>query len=818
MAKTEADRLTAWIETRSNPFLLREWRRRTRRGPAPVQGPLILCALATLLFVAATTVAAAGWVMLNRLPEEIPVTPSWLGTVPRGLGLLVVGLLAWLTLALAHWLSTGQTAVEERRETLDLLLVAPLSSAAVIRLLAEWPLLGVAAYLLPLLPLFVVVTPFLGLSFWAAVRALAVIFGMAALVIIRGPSASARRTGGFQRGLNMVGLQAMVALVAVPSLGWLLDEQFQLPGIGVLRWPVSLAALLVERRASWSGEPLLGPWLLVLYGLAVTARWLGAWGRLSEGTERPPPPANAAAVPAWLIAMYWLAGLWWGHHPGPGREVPCWYALHLATMAYLVCVLLFTRGRAAWLVAWLPARHVGHPVAVAVLRLLDTALVVGAAPLVWWLGTRQAGLAVAPPDWTATGEVAATALALCALRQLIELAAGSQIDAGREPLGARSLRSIGLLLVGAGGVVGLWQSSAAALTAGGWPAAFFGWPPRSAGVVGALAVFVAVAVAGATAQRSRRATAAGADRLASPLWRIAPRRWRENPLVVKAGRIARRGGFRRTGLAVVALAGLAGLLTVPWIQVTRAGLLPATGLPPEVELTNSAVLFGQHLAKDWCGVRLTPVAGGLLTQMLGFSLLMLVGLLTSGAAVCGRVVTDERLSGSLGLLLLSDLSDGEIADGWLVGQSHAVLETLTVYGLVVAAWCVAAGDRWVAAVGTILVCYVGGLVLSVCALAFHGTARYAARANGTFGAVLGLTAYHAAALLSALLGNALLASELPTVPAEWYLCLAALWALLTLVSGVLLWRSSREAVHRLRRATRLWLAFDTLGDKEHAGR
>ncbi len=469
---------TNWFEHSRNPFLVREWRRTARSRVNPLVIGWVLIGLALLGLAAVIAVCLAFFWLQSRFGQELGLGPSSIGNAARFAAVWVVGSVAWTVVGLGYWLAVGQTWIEEQQVNLDLLLVTPLSRAGIVRALLAWPLAATALCLLPLLPLLVLLMPFLGLSFGGALRVALAILAVAALPMVRAPSAAAfraeRRT---QRSVLALALYGLLMLLAVPLASALCVQQLGLTGFSLLRWPLALGEALVARPAFWHGTTWLGGWVVAVLATALAGRGLAAWQRLCEGGEARVAPPVALAPLCWVLLAWVVGGLWTGHHPLTAAPDRLWYGLHWSLGASFLAA---AGARQRWLLWWLPTRWTdlwGTLWAV-----VDAGLVALLAPLVWFLAQRVTG---APTHWPAGGATGELAL-------LMMVAASWLTATGGSPRAART-STIVLL-----GVPVLWLLRAISddsPTGHGWAGRWFGWSlaiETAAGLLALLPILVAL--------------------------------------------------------------------------------------------------------------------------------------------------------------------------------------------------------------------------------------------------------------------------------------------------------------------------------------
>ncbi len=788
-----------------NPFLLREWRRAHRRAMGPMVPPMVLCGAAVLSYVLVIGVCAGlEWAhRANAL--GFPVSSSLSGNGARLVGTWIVGLAAWSALLVAYWLAVEQTYEEEKQSTLDMLLVTPLSRGAVVRLLLAWPVLNVAAVLGPLLPLLAVVAPFLGLSFWGAVRMLVVMCGAALLVALRAPSGAGAQAAVTSRRtvLQVVGYAtALVALV--PFLSYLSTEHLGLTGFSLLRWPIAAAEALAARPAFWSGTTALGGWVLAVFVLLVVARWLSAWSRLNEGSEESSLPAMVAAWPAGLVMVWLIAGLWWGHSTATGREERLWFGLHAAMLLVFAGGLGSEPTRRP--LAWLPRQGLGG----VLLGLLDTALTAAAASGLWWLGLRVAAVPAVAPDWTTPLEVLGAGLLLNGLA-VVGARPAERRRRGPAPA-LRLAQVVGAVVVGGWVVYGLSRLGPHAGAAGGWTGAFFGWPTD----VWWLVMLVGLTLSLSPLLSSGTARAGAASDASGLFWRFLAAPWHDNPLATKAQRSLRRQRLGRLGALATAVLGVLGFAPAGAIAWLGAGTAAAsTSTLVVVILAAALVSFGQAAGRVLFGLDLPVMAAAMVAQMVLVSGIMAVALLCVAAAALGTTITDERYSGNLGFLFLSSLTDRDIAEGLLIGHGYAALELLFFLSLSLLGWGLVAWHWAPVVTAVLLILYLAGLTLSAAGLALLGTARYHGRASGTLVSIVGTASFQGTAVFGLVMVTAIVKSEAPRVlPPGWPLACAAMWSGMTAFYGLLLWSSGAGAIRRMRRAARIGRAFELTGQKE----
>jgi len=780
----------SWLEHSRNPFLVREWRRTARSKVHPLVVGWVLIGL-SMVGLAAVIAICLAFIWLQRsIGENIGLGPSSVGNAARFAAVWVIGAAAWTVIGLGYWLAVGQTWIEEQQVNLDLLLVTPLSRAGIVRSLMAWPLAGTALCLLPLVPLLVLLMPFLGLSFGGAARVAVAILLVAMLPMVRGPSAAGmraeRRT---QRSLLALVLYGLLALIAVPILSQICVRQLGLAGFSLLRWPLALGEALVARPAFWNGDTWLGGWVVAVLATALLARGLAAWQRLGEGGETRAAQPVAVAPLLWALSAWVIGGLWVGRHALVATPDRLWYGFHLS----MGLAFITTAGaRQRWLLWWLPERWTGRWAVV--WAELDAALVACLPALLWMLSQRVMG---APSSWPA----GAATLELAALQAML---AGWFATAAAG--GSRRAERTGLLL--RFGVPTLWFGwavSELAPSSHGWAGRCFGWTPLIQLGVGLLAV---VPLLSSLALRTGDGGRQGARRTGeqSLVWRLLPDAWRANPLVIKGLRTAsRRGAVRASAWSLIAVAVVG--LTIGLLSERLAMRGSASTTSDLAALLGVHLLagLGQTYAQHWFGAGVGFGAatflglGGLLTAGMAFVLPVL------SAALCGKVVTAERLHGSLGFVLLTDLTDHEVADGYLVGQLYPVLELLVYFAITVMVWALATLHWQIVVLAAVAVVAMAGLVAAVAAAALLGTARYASRADGTVDSLVGVALFHVAGWSTVLIASKVGASATAGWP-QWPLALV--WSGVTLMVGWLTWRATPAAFRRLRRSRRLWQAFD----------
>ncbi len=549
----------------------------------------------------------------------------------------------------------------------------------------------------------------------------------------------------------------------------------------------------MARPAFWHGTTWLGGWVVAVLATALAGRGLAAWQRLCEGGEARVAPPVALAPLCWVLLAWVVGGLWTGHHPLTAAPDRLWYGLHWSLGASFLAA---AGARQRWLLWWLPTRWTdlwGTLWAV-----VDAGLVALLAPLVWFLAQRVTG---APTHWPAGGATGELAL-------LMMVAASWLTATGGSPRAART-STIVLL-----GVPVLWLLRAISddsPTGHGWAGRWFGWSlaiETAAGLLALLPILVALPQRGrADGQQVARRT--GEQSLT---WRLLPAAWRDNPLVLKGLRTASRRGFVRASgwaMGALAMAGLAlGLAAEPLLAQGPARSGSAGSVAAFLGL-HVLVSLGQGYADSWLGAAL----GSSGAAFLGLSGLLAIGMGTflpfMAALTCGKVVTQERVHGSLGFVLLSDLSDQEVADGYLLGQLYPVVELLVYFAVTVLLWSLASLQWQLVGLAILAIGMVSGLVAAAAAAALLGTARYAHRADGTLDARVGLWLFQATGWGTVLLANRVATAGGGAAAAGWVL--ATVWSGVTLMVGLLAWRATPAAFRRLRRTCRMWQAFDPAG-------
>ncbi|MBI2299536.1 MAG: hypothetical protein HYU66_11445 [Armatimonadetes bacterium] len=816
--------MTGCVERWGNPFLLREWRRACRRGQGPLVGPLFLAGLSIGLFLFTFVVCQVLLLPSVRtaLAElEIPVSSSLLGSVSRWTGQVVVGIMGWGMLLACSWLARGQTWMEEKQRTLELVFATPLTRARIATLLTAWPLLYVALCAVPMLPLLVLLMPILGLSAAGAGRAVLVILTLCLVIAPQAPSGEEAAGRSPARRVAPVIGGLVVAVFAGPSLCGLLSWLFGLTGISILTWPLGLGELLAAHREFFAGHTWVGPWLMAVLLLGAAARWLASWERLCEGSEERAVPPSAVSTPLVLLLVFLLTGLWWGCNVLPDRALRIWYGLHFVFMLVLFRNLRTTR-EPAWHWLWWAGRRWPGPLAQAGLRLLDATLFALGAPLLWAAGA--VGLGGAPPSpgpWSATATLLATAwisagLYLGLSRERRRLKERGEEGRAKQTSATGALTVLGLLWL-------VWlvvRISHASSMAGPFFALFFGWHPlciAGAALFGLLTA-VAVGLAELRPAPAARPVRSAVER-ASVFWALLPRRWRDNPLAVKAHRVMRRRGL--TGLLAAVMIGVAACGLVPLVLSWTCGKVPfptTLGWLPITLYLSAGWLqdMGAGMANGLFGVAdLTPGPAAVLSEVALLGGVAAVVLLSWTATLAGKMVTEERLAGSLGFLLLSDMSDREVADGFVIGHVYPALEMLSLILAALAIWAVASLHWTVMAVAAMAGLYLLGLVVATASLAFLGTARYESRANGTNMAVGGVLGLQAAGLFVVLMAGAV-ASEFRSAAVFRHTALlgTCAWVVMTLVCAAGLWASGPGSIRSLRRVGRLWRAFEPASPRD----
>ncbi|MCC7493545.1 MAG: hypothetical protein IT204_14420 [Fimbriimonadaceae bacterium] len=790
-----------WVERLLNPFLLRELRRQQRRRTSSFAGPLVLCALTVLGFVAIVGGLAVLQLTNRQLGEAGLLPTDLLAAAAQMLGTWLVGGVAWLTIFLGYWLATGQTWQEERQATIELLLASPISRPAMVWLLLGWPLLNILLYTLPLLPLLALLLPFLGLSFGGALGLTLIFVVVALLAMVRAPSGAGQRArrASARTGLQ-VALWGFVALWAIPLVGWLARVYLGLEGLGLVRWPLALHALMVEPHRFFGGEAVLGGWLLLVYALALLQRWLAALRRLAEGTEQQPWPAEAAELPL-LVLLLWLGcGLWWGRGTASDPAVRLWFGLHLLGACYLPWRYGWPEGR-QWLVLWAVGPRCRSPLALAAARLIDVLATALWPALVWRLAVGRTGGA-AVPSWQPLLNLLALAACVAAAESWLRV---RQSDGTAS--GGRLLRLVTLALWLAALLPGCYGLRSA-VGPTGWTAAFLAWPAPLGAVLLGGGGLAALGRAWQTQRQLARRQECGPAPL---LWRWTPPRWRENPLVWRAVLVMQRRGLTRAWSQAVLLLGLLGTVA----GLLAPGLLAAGGRGPGGTvgwaLAGAAELLGNLGLRFLTGWGVSGGAAVWLGLILAALTVATPCLVASAATLVGSVVTDERQAGSLGLLLLSDLRDAEVSEGFLVGQLYPLLEALLLLDVVVVLWAALAFHPLVWVVSAVLLLATNGALLLAGGLALLGTARYRGRANGAPLAMLAVVGPPLAAGLVLLMVQKVAAGFAVKLPAGTHLTVLATGAMLAAVAGVAVWTSGSGAIARLRRVGQLWRAFEAAG-------
>lgn len=781
-----------WIEQSRNPFLVREWRRTARSRVNPLVVGWVLIGL-SMVGLAAVIVLCLLLVWMQRLyGGNLGLGPSSVGNAARFAAVWVIGAAAWTVIGLGYWLAVGQTWIEEQQVNLELLLVTPLSRAGIVRALLAWPLAGTALCLLPLLPLLVLLMPFLGLTFGGALRVALAILAVAALPMVRAPSAAAvraeRRT---QRSVLALGLYGLLALIAVPWLSSICVKQLGLTGFSLLRWPLALGEALAARPAFWGGTTWLGGWVAAVLATALCGRGLAAWQRLCEGSEARVAPPAAAAPWLWALAAWTVGGLWTGRHTLAALPDRLWFGLHLSLG---VAFIVVSASHQRWLLWWIPSRWAAR--ATVLLAILDAGLVALLAPGLWTLAQQRMGAPTAWPVGEATLDLALLLMMVAGWSALTEASGARR---------AARASALLLLLVPLGWLS--WALSSGAPTGHGWTGRCFGFTP---GLRLALGLLTLLPLLGSLARRVAVETRQAGHRTGeqSLTWRLMPAAWRANPLVLKGLRTASRRGIVRAsgwtmaGLAVCGL--LLGLVAAPRLAQGAVAGHTAGGVAALLSVGGLAAL-GHSLAQYWLGT----TVGFPAAVLLGLSGLLSAGMVfmlpAMAAGMCGKVVTHERVHGALGFVLLSDLSDREVADGYLVGQLYPALELLVYFAVTLVIWALATFHWQILGLALLVILMAVGLLAAAAAAALLGTARYATRADGTVDSLVGVALFQAAGW-----GTLQLAAHVsgPGVPDA---ILAVVWTCVTLVVGVLAWRATPAAFRRLRRSCRLWQAFEAAG-------
>lgn len=814
---SQADWVTARVEETGNPFLLRQWRRSGRARSGPLTGAMILCGLATGLLL----IALFALLLVERRPtfelfgETVTLPAGIIGPTVRWFGTVTVGLGCWLMLFISYHLSSAQCFEEEKQSSLELLLTIPQSRGRMVLQIAAWPLLNVLILILPLLPVVACLMPILGLSFGPALRLLLCVGALCLLVCLRAPSGRALQGVGAARPSQALGL-AVVALFGWPLVAWLAASRLGWERLGLTQWPFGLADLTVLSVDCWRGTAHLGLWFALLVLLCGLARWLGGWSRLSEGSDWQPLPAAAVGWPAVVLTVWLIAGVVWARSPTATRDLQAYGGLLLtfSLLSILPCTL---PGGSAWHWLWWPARKLEHPLGLALLRLADSLLLLAGAPLLFVLGS-GADLGALPAS-AARMTFAALAVVMVAValqehlwrRVNLALAAGATADA------LARLHLVPRLLLAAWLVTGLCWIGETSDEGAGIAPIFLLWPFELGLAVAGLA-FIAWLLPPLLAVVRPRRAAGESRRDVRPalLWRLLPPAWRDNPLAVKAHRKLRRQGLTSALLYLVLVLGLLGLVpaVVVWfLPAERA----ATGAWYEQLLFLTAVLWqqtGEALARALFGLTSIPASAAAMLAVVLFAGggVLLVTFLLS-AVLAGRMVTEERVAGSLGFLLMSPLRDVEVAEGFLIGHLFAVFEAVLAFLLLLAVWAVISLHWAVIASALVVAVMLLGMLLLTSGLAFLGTARYETRANGTPLALLGVAGmqFGIFSVISTVIGvSSLSAVTTGTTPQPTALpaLIGAGWALVTLLAGVATWRSCAGAITWLRRLGRLWRAFE----------